>query len=45
MDIQEQINKIEDFESFLHLQKQTYHTTKIIKSYIRKKGQNNVIQL
>ena len=41
----EQILKIDDFENFLTLQKHTYHTTKIIKSYLRKHGENNILYL
>lgn len=41
----EQIMSIEDCENFLHLQKQTYHTTKIIKSYLRKHGERNIMTI
>ncbi|MDH7444839.1 exonuclease domain-containing protein [Aquimarina sp. 2201CG14-23] len=41
----EQITSIEDCENFLQLQKHTYHTTKIIKSYLRKNGERNIINI
>ncbi len=41
----EQVSYFNDFETFLILQKHTYHTTKIIKSYLRKHGENNVIYM
>ncbi|MBP2833946.1 GIY-YIG nuclease family protein [Aquimarina sp. U1-2] len=39
----EQVLHFDDFETYLKLQKHTYHTTKIIKGYLRKHGENNVI--
>ncbi|MHA7059662.1 exonuclease domain-containing protein [Aquimarina sp. M1] len=41
----EQITKVEDFDNFLNLQKHTYHTTKIIKSYLRKNGDSNIVAI
>ncbi len=41
----EQVSHFDDFEAFLMLQKHTYHTTQIIKSYLRKHGENNVIYM
>ncbi|GAA4274611.1 exonuclease domain-containing protein [Aquimarina gracilis] len=41
----EQISYFDDFEPFLVLQKHTYHTTKIIKSYLRKHGENNIVYM
>ncbi|WP_108802919.1 exonuclease domain-containing protein [Aquimarina sp. Aq107] len=41
----EQIISIEDFDNFLNLQKHTYHTTKIIKSYLRKNGDRNIVPI
>ncbi len=41
----EQVSHFDDFDTFLILQKHTYHTTKIIKSYLRKHGENNVIYM
>ncbi len=45
VDQSEQVSRIDDFETFLTLQKHTYHTTKIIKSYLRKHGENNIIYM
>lgn len=41
----EQVSHFDDFETFLTVQEHTYHTTKIIKSYLRKHGENNVIYM
>ncbi len=41
----EQLVKPQDFENFIQLQKHTYHTTKIIKSYLRKNGEKNIVQM
>ncbi len=41
----EQVSHIDDFETFLTLQKHTYHTTKIIQSYLRKNGENNIVYM
>ncbi|WP_034230103.1 exonuclease domain-containing protein [Aquimarina pacifica] len=41
----EQVSHFDDFETFLIQQKHTYHTTKIIKSYVRKNGGNNIIYM
>lgn len=43
IDHSEQLSTLEDFDSFLTSQKHTYHTTKIIKSYLRKHGENNIV--
>lgn len=40
----EQVLKIDDFENFLCLQKQTYQATKIINSYIRRKGHHRIVE-
>ncbi|MBQ0738962.1 exonuclease domain-containing protein [Aquimarina celericrescens] len=41
----EQVSHFDDFEAYLTLQKHTYHTTKIIKGYLRKHGENNIIYM
>ncbi|WP_299608556.1 exonuclease domain-containing protein [uncultured Aquimarina sp.] len=41
----EQILNSEDFDTYLQLQKHTYHTTKIIKSYLRKHGDRNIVPI
>ncbi len=41
----EQITTLEDCEAFLQLQNHTYHTTKIIKSYMHKHGEKNVVSI
>ena len=41
----EQLSHFDDFETYLTLQKHTCHTTKIIKSYLRKHGKNNIIYM
>ncbi len=43
IDHSEQLSTLEDFDSFLTSQKHTYHTTKIIKSYLRKHGENSIV--
>jgi len=41
----EQISNVDDCETFLQLKNHTYYTTKIIKSYIHKHGEDNVLML
>lgn len=41
----DEIKRPDDLEHFLQLQKHTYYTTKIIKSYLRKNGDKNVLFL
>ncbi len=41
----EQVSHFDDFEAYLTLQKHTYHTTKIIRGYLRKHGENNIIYM
>ncbi len=41
----EQVSHFDDFEPFMITQQNTYHTTKIIKSYLRKKGECNNIYM
>ncbi|KAA1245581.1 exonuclease domain-containing protein [Aquimarina sp. RZ0] len=45
VDENEKIVSLEDCENFLYLQKHTYHTTKIIKSYLRKNGKKNIVTI
>lgn len=45
VDETEQIIKPEDCTVFLQLQNHTYHTTKIIKGYLKKNGEKNIIPL
>ena len=45
IDKNEQITTIDDCRNFLCLKKQTYHTTKIIKNYLRKNGIKNVVPI
>ncbi len=40
-----QISKLEDCEHYLTKQKHTYHTTKIIKSYLKKNGNTTVLSM
>jgi len=43
LDVEVQIASVEDYEPFLKLQESTFHTHKILNSYLRKNGENNVI--
>jgi len=45
IDENEQIITVADCQNFLCLKKNTYHTTKIIKSYLRKNGDGNVVSI
>jgi DNA polymerase-3 subunit epsilon len=42
LDSEVQIASIEDYEPFLKLQESTFHTHKILNSYLRKHGEKNV---
>ncbi|WP_010227706.1 exonuclease domain-containing protein [Gillisia marina] len=42
LDADVQIASIEDYETFLKLQESTFHTHKILNSYLRKQGEKNV---
>lgn len=43
IDQETQISTVEAFENYLIAQKHTYHTTKIIKAYLKKYGDTNVV--
>ncbi len=41
----EQVSNLDGFETFLTVQAHTYHTTKIIKNYLCKHGERNVVYM
>jgi DNA polymerase-3 subunit epsilon len=43
VDLEVQIAKVEDYEPFLKLQEATYHTNKILSSYLRKQGKPRIL--
>lgn len=45
IDTDVQITSVEDYEPFLQLQQATFHTHKILKSYLRKYGEGKVVYM